>query len=283
MRRSSICAAILAISIGATAHANDFKRFYKPLVDTGPIPFMPDRQPPKIVPSTSDRWHDIALLWEKGYRPIGTASFSDLWKEDKDALKFAKKIGATYVLRYSVEEGTHSGMRTVQTSHSSDTPFRANVTGSYGRTIGTLTGTVTTEWTETEVIPYTYTLFGQTAVYFSLLEKRGSGLFLIPATEKGAAAAGTKLGGEVLAVREGSPAYYADILPGDVIIALDGRGLPGYDSFNRIIAEAGDAPILVTFYRKHVEHQVAMFIPPEWRMAGHTAPAPVTIRTVPQR
>jgi len=283
MRRSSICAAILAAIVASAACANDFKRFYEPFPDTGPIPFTPDRQPPKIVPSTSDPFQDIALLWEKGYRPIGDARFTSVWVSDKDALKFAKRIGATYVIRYSKDKGTYSGTRTVETSHSEDTPFRTNVTGSYGRTIGTLTGTVTTRWTETEVIPYTYTLYGQIAVYFCLLEKRGSGLFLIPPTKEGTAAAGTNLGGQVLAVREGSPAYNADILPGDVITALDGQGLPTFSSFNRIIAEAGDAPILVTFYRKHVEHQVAMFIPPEWRMAGHTAPATATLSTVPQR
>ena len=265
------------------AHANDFKRFYEPFPDTGPIPFTPDHQPPQIMPSTEDPWQDIALLWEKGYRPIGDARFTSVWESNKEALKFAKKIGATYVVRYSQDKGTYNGTRTVETSHSRDTPFRTNVTGSYGRTIGTLTGTVTTEWTETEVIPYTYTLYGQTAVYFCLLEKRGSGLFLIPPTKEGAAAAGTSLGGQVLAVRNGSPAYYADILPGDVITALNGQGLPTFSSFNRIIAEADDAPILVTLYRKHVQHQIAMTIPPEWRLAGHTAPVRPTISTVQQR
>lgn len=283
MRRSSISGAVMAICVAATAHANVFKRFYEPVPDTGPIRFTPDPQPPKIMPSTLDAWRDIAVLWEKGYRPIGDARFTGGWESDKEALKFAKKIGATYVVRYWANKGTRSGTTTYTTAHSSDSPFRVNVTGSYGGTIGTLTGTMTTRWTETEAIPYSYTVYGQTAVYFSLLEKRGSGLFLIPPTKEGAEAAGTDLGGQVLAVREGSPAYNADILPGDVITALDGQGLPTFSSFNRIIAEAGDAPILVTLYRKHVQRQIAMLIPPEWRMAGHTAPAPARIDTVPQR
>jgi hypothetical protein len=265
------------------AHANDFKRFYEPIGDTGPIPFARDSQQPKIVPSTTDAWRDIALLWEKGYRPIGDATFEGGWEDDKEALKFAKKIGAGYVVRFSIDKGERHATRRVYSSHSSDSPFRTNVIGSYGRTIGTLTGTVTTQWTETEIIPYTYTLYNQTAVYFRLLEKRGSGLFLIPPTKEGAETAGTGLGGQVLAVREGSPAYNADILPGDVITALDGQELPDYASFNRIIAEADDAPILVTLYRKHVQHQIAMTIPPEWRMAGHTVPAPATISSVQQR
>ena len=283
MRRSAICAALLAVFLAPAAHANNFKRFYEPIPDTGPIPFALDRQPPKIMPSTLDASRDVAVLWEKGYRPIGESRFEAGWNSDKDALKFAKKIGAAYVVRYSADKGTRSGTTTYTTHRSSDSPFRVNVTGGYGRTIGTLSGTMTTRWTETESIPYSYTVYGQTAVYFSLLEKRGSGLFLIPPTKEGAEAAGTDLGGQVLAVREGSPAYNADILPGDVIIALDGQGLPTFSSFNRIIAEAGDAPILVTLYRKHVEHQIAMLIPPEWRVAGHTAPTPAKIETVPQR
>ena len=284
MRRSSIYAAVVAVSVAAASHANNFKRFYEPFPDTGPIPFATDRRaPPQMMVSTKDPWSDIAILWEKGYRPIGDARFEAGWNSNKDALKFAKKIGAGFVVRYWADKGLRSATRTVSSYHSSDTPFRTNVIGSYGRSIGTLSGTLTTTWTETEVIPYTYTLYGQTAVYFALLEKRGSGLFLIPPTEQGAAAAGTDQGGQVLSVRDGSPAYVANILPGDIITALDGQSLPTYSSFNRIIAEAGDAPILVTLYRKHVQHQIAMAIPPEWRMTGHSVAAPATIDTVPQR
>ncbi len=284
MRPSILVAAVAVVSMAAAAQANDFKRYYEPIPDTGPIPFATDRRQPEIVHGGLDAWNDIAKLWEKGYRPIGDARFNAEWENDGDALKFARKLGAGYVVRYTKYLGSHETTRTITTPQSSTTPLNVRVNGAYGLQIGTLTGTMTTRWTETETVPYTYTLFGHTAVYFALLEKRGSGLYLIPPTKEGAAVAGTDQGGQVLAVRDGSPAYNADILPGDVIVALDGQGLPTYSSFNKIIAEAGDAPILVTLYRKHVQRQIAMVIPPEWRMAGHMAPARAAkIDSVPQR
>jgi len=272
---------------GATlVHANDFKRFYVPLSDTGPIPLAIDRAPPQLMRTTADARRDIAILWEKGYRPIGNARFtSEFWMEEKDALKFAKKIGAGYVIIYWDDKGSHRGIRTVTTPHSSETPVNVDVTGNFGRKIGTLTGSLTTQWTETETGPYTYTLSLFTGVYFGLVEKRGSGILLIPPTKEEAIAAGVGAdeGAEVLSVRSGSPAYYADMLPGDVITALNGQALPTFESFNKIIAAATDAPIMITFYRKHVRHQAAMVIPPEWRLAGHAVRTPARIGSVPQR
>jgi S1-C subfamily serine protease len=163
-------------------------------------------------------------MYIEGYGVVGYASFNGPAANIQGALAQAKKVGATFVVANRRYTNTISGAiplvtPTSQTSYVNGT---ANAYGSGGYASGTYTGTVTTYGTETSYMPYSVAHFDQQAVFFAPMKRTALGIMTRTLTTEEVQALGSAKGLFVRVVRRGSPAYQADILPGDILRQING-------------------------------------------------------------
>ena len=99
--------------------------------------------------------------------------------------------------------------------------------GSGGYANGMYSGTSTTYDTQTTYIPYSVDRYEQAALFFKPLARIGLGVKLGLLSDADKQRLQSNKGMLVEAVRKGSPAFAADILPGDIVISIGGK--PTYD------------------------------------------------------
>jgi hypothetical protein len=177
-------------------------------------------------------------MYEEGYGLVGVSSFVGAAQHEKGAIKQAKKVGAAVVLITSKYRNTETGALpittpTTQTSYTSGT---MNAFGTGGSAFGNYMGTTTTYGSQTTYVPYSVDKYEQAALYFAPLAHKGFGFMLDRPTDEQKRTTGTNQGLQVLAVRRGSPAFTADVLPGDVLLAIDGQGVADMDAVRSELA-----------------------------------------------
>jgi C-terminal processing protease CtpA/Prc len=168
-------------------------------------------------------------MWSRGFRPIGFASFNGPAAGPAAALAAAKKVGAQYVVVARQFTNTVSGAipLTTPTATTSYSQGTANIYGSGGSAYGTYNGTTTTYGSQTTYIPYSVAHYDQMAVFFAPMPRHGLGVMMANVPDTMAQQLGSAKGALVNAVRRDSPAFRADILPGDVIISVNGSEVTG--------------------------------------------------------
>ncbi len=134
--------------------------------------------------------------------------------------------------------------------------------GGGGTATGQYSGTSTTTGTQTTMIPYTVNTFDKYAIYFQEMPRVGTGIFARDLNNDEIGALETRKGFVVRFVRDGSPAYHADILPGDIITHINGKP---FDVADWLPALIGEAPIRLGVMRRSQLRSVTMIIPAEWR------------------
>lgn len=217
MRKILFVSALLALSGCASA----FETFYQPLNNTQVTP-VPGAHP-TFYASTGDPNQDVYSMFSLGFAPIGHSDFTGGQVNTDAALSQGAKVGATAVVVSAKYLRTDSGivpitMPTTNTTYVSGTV--RSTTPSYRA--ATYSGTATTHGTETSYIPYSVDRYDQTAIYFAPLPKTGIGVLITPLTDADAQEAQTTVGGKVAAIRRGSPAAMADMIPGDIILSVSG-------------------------------------------------------------
>lgn len=203
------------------ACASGYAQFYQPL-PTGPITAEPFSGEPSLITSTGSQTSDVDAMYTRGFGPIGYASFNGPMQGVAAALAQGKKVGAQYVVVSQQYASTVTGaipMTTFspQTTYTSGT---VNAYGSGGYASGTYNGTSTTYNQTTTYIPYSIQRYDQAALFFAPLAREGVGLRVNEITPQDAERLGTQKGVIVSAVRRGSPAFEADILPGDILTRI---------------------------------------------------------------
>ena len=151
---------------------------------------------------------------------------------------------------------------TTSTTNSSGT---ATVYSNRGSATGTYSGTSTTYGSQTTFIPFTLNTFDKVAVYFKELPRRGSGISPRELNNEEMSALETRKGFVVRYVRDGSPAYHADILSGDIVTHLNDKP---FEVSEWSSALAGKNPLKLTIVRKGQLRTISMMIPPDWRPAS---------------
>ena len=136
-----------------------------------------------------------------------------------------KTVGAQYIVVSTKYARTVQGAIPIttfapQTTYSNGT---ASAFGSGGYATGTYNGTSTTYSQQTSYMPYSVARYDQLAVYFVPLTRTGMGLLFRDITAQEAQGLGTQKAVAVAAVRRGSPAFDADILPGDIVTSIGGQ------------------------------------------------------------
>jgi len=221
----ALCAALAACA----NPANPYEKFYRgnPLSATA----EPSVGAPRVATGSADAKRDMLAMFEDGYILIGTASFADAPRDQQEAVVRARKVAAAFVLIYSKDPAPDiSGSR--------------SAVGGGQISFGT----------------YSFDRHDLKAAYYAPMLRSGLGVYL-ERLWKGERGSAPDIGSEILAVRRGSPGYAADLLPGDIILFLDGLSVGDGASVVAAVnhAKGHDAKLVIVREGRQITKSV--FIP----------------------
>lgn len=250
------------VLVAAPAHGNVWEKFYTSFGPTDTL--LPSTVAPEVVPSSGDIEKDVEAMWRRGFMPIGQTSFNTNNPKTGDAVKLAKKLKARYLIVATslVSSERSSVPLTLPTSNTSQTSGTTSAYGSGGYASGTYSGTTTTSGTQTTYIPITIQRFDKAALYFMEVPKYGAGIMPRELTSDEIAKVETRRAFAVRFVRDASPAYYADLLPGDIVLMVNGQPT---DEANWESAIRSTATLQTTVIRNGQQRDINITIPDDWR------------------
>lgn len=225
--RSIIATAALVVTAApAVVQANDWEKFYQPLAQGATFIAA---EVPEIVNSSGNPDSDVEGMWRKGFAVIGISAFNSPNSKTADAVRFGKKLKARYVMLGTklTSSNTTAVPFTAPTTNTTVTNGTASVNSGGRFASGTYSGTSTTYGSQTTYIPVTVNRFDKMAVYFGEVPKIGIGIMTRDLTPDEAAILETRRAIAIRFVRDNSPAFLADVLPGDIITQLDGQPFDG--------------------------------------------------------
>lgn len=221
-------------SIVLTACASGYQSFYRPYDDAKKLPdvrLLSEGEKPAIY-SSDDLDRDVRVAKSKSYQPIGFSSFNGKIESEQAVINQARNVGAVLVLVNS--KFTENRAITTplfvpnnQTTYYSGTTS-GSLNGTYGRSnytgnyTGNTTGTSTTYGTT--VVPMTtyQQRFDQTAVFFVKSTRKWKfGLIVIDLSPELRLKYERNTGAVIDIVIEESPAFSANVLPGDILIDIN--------------------------------------------------------------
>jgi S1-C subfamily serine protease len=189
-----------------------YKQFYNPYVDAKTLPdvqLLVEGQEPQVL-GTDDFDRDTRILESKRYVPIGNSNFNGPLENMKNVAAQAKQIGATIVLVGSQYTDTQTNTSTLFLPDNKTTYYPGGVATTYG----------------TMAVPFTTTQrrYDQYAVYFvKSTQKLKLGVSLRNLTPDQRVQFQRNTGVFIPVVLEDTPAFYANVLGGDVLIEIDGQ------------------------------------------------------------
>lgn len=174
----------------------------------------------------------------RGYGVIGVASFtSSRGESDAAAIKQARAVGADLVV---IAEPVHRGSSTTHipltlpTTTTAYTSGTATVYGSGGTATAVGNSTTTIHATQTSIIPVTVNHTGYGAAFF-IKQRLVLGVNTRALNDEERAQLQTNKGLVIRAVVDGSPAYEADLLVGDIILSIDSHVVTTPESMNTLL------------------------------------------------
>jgi hypothetical protein len=230
-----LCAVLALLLVSC---ANPYAQFYRGLPDARHVPAYEPVPGDLQIYSTDNFEQDQLALMRRGYLPIGQAAFNAAANKVTEAQlrEQARKVGAHVVLVASKYTHTMSGvvplvMPQTTTSYSTGTATAygpGGVVNVYG------SGTTTTYGTQTMMMPYAVTHADFSALF--LAKTRGRvGIIPQPVDDATRKRLETNAGIQVLVVAEDSPAFQADVLSGDVVLAVGGDTVQSVENYYQLL------------------------------------------------
>lgn len=215
--------------------ANPFTQFYRGNADPRTLEdYLPPSRPLEIF-SSGDLARDVDALEARGFQPIGSSDFNAPSNRvsDRQLREQAEKLGVAAVLVSSRYSNTVSGAMplVLPNTSTSVTNGSATMTGSGGFATVNGSATTTTYGTQTMMMPYSIRRSDFAAVYF-VRWRYHLGIqygVIDPATRQRLQ---TNAGALAKLVVDDSAAARADILPGDIILTIDGERVEGPQGLN---------------------------------------------------
>lgn len=247
--------AMLAIALAAfPAFAkNPYSDFYTDATD-GVTPALVDGPPqPEPYSHGADIDMDMHRMFQQGYVLLGSSSFnSGDYVSEKKALKQAEDVRAHIVLMGS----RHTDTRTVSApiflpnTQTSTSTSSGTIYGPFGTS--QYQGQTTTRTPGTQVINRTRTIdrYDYFASYWAKGVPGKFGAQLQDLTPDQRWDLGRNRGAMIKVIVDGSPAFRADVLEGDVVLAIRGEEIVDTSDFiSRTRALAGES-VTITVWRK---------------------------------
>lgn len=236
---------VFSLSLLLVACANPYSQFYRGIPDARVRPgYIATTEELKIY-STSDFERDRKALMQKGYMPVGDSFFNAGADTVTEAQlrEQASKIGAHAVLvsskfTHAVTDAIPLTLPNITTSYSSGI---ATAYGSGGSVTAYGSGTTTTYGTQTTYIPYTVNRSDFNAIYFVKVKPR-IGFIAEPLNDEAKRMLQSNSGVRIAIVVEGSPAFEANVLPGDVLVSFGGETVRSIEHYQELLkALSGEA------------------------------------------
>lgn len=185
--------AVIVIA-AVTIAASDLDKFYHAVPHrTADVQTNVD---PIAHPSSGDAKGDVAAMWSNGFELVGYSSFNGKEAGQKGVAKQARKVGASDVIYLERYTDTQNG--------------------------GAVGSTSFTRWGAFSFIsPMTVRRYDQLALYFRKAPRQGLGVYPRTLTDQEKVRIASNKGVAVIAVMNGSPAFTADILPGDIVVQVN--------------------------------------------------------------
>jgi len=232
-----------------------YQKFYNPYVDVSALPspeILQEGQEPKVY-GTDNFERDIRTLKTKKYVTLGYSSFNGGYEDNKNAQAQAKRLGATIVLVKSKYTNTQTTTSTLflpdnkTTYHSGTVNAYSNYNNSYGaygnaNINANYSGTSTTYATKAVPITRNQRRYDQTAVYMVKTNPKFKfGVALQDLTPEMRIQYERNTGAFVDLVFEDSAAFFSNVLPGDVIISVDGTSIMNTKHAQEIMAKVSSS------------------------------------------
>lgn len=244
--------AILIFVLVITGCVNPYEKFYtgKPDVRVEPQ-YMPSNEGLKIF-SSNDFKQGIRALKRKGYFPFGESAFyaNPNVVSEAQLREQASKIGAQVVLvsqkfSHSVSGAMPLTLPNTTTSYSTGS---ATAYGPSGPVTAYGSGTTTTYGTQTTYIPFTVNSSDFNAVYFAKGKSR-IGFLTAPLDDEARKRIESNAGVLVDIVVEDTPAFEADILPGDILISFNGGTVRSIEHYQELLMSYSGETVELIFNR----------------------------------
>jgi hypothetical protein len=234
-----VLGAVLGAALALCGCSSGYEKFYQP-AQQSTIGFLPFTGEPQIRNATGTPQETTFQMFRAGYALLGVSDFSGPAQDRAGAIAQAKKVGAAVIVISQRYQNTVSGALpiTTPTSNTSYSSGTANIYGPGGMATGNYSGTTTTYGSQTTYVPYSIDRYEQTAAYFGPIPRRGFGTIVAPLTDMQRQQLGTNQAVLVLAVRDGSPAFLADILPGDYLFSIDGKSVYSRETVTQAFTQA---------------------------------------------
>jgi hypothetical protein len=253
MRTMLVGWSLTTLLLGGCA-TNGYSEFYTPLAGATPEAIAATRAaPPTGSPQVTRVAHyDERVYARQGYGQIGYSSFSTGYTpSEKDAITQAAKVGADLVVilspQYQESVTTNLAITTptTTTSQTSSSEF-----GNF---------TTTTNGTQTTYVPTTINRYEYDALYF-VKRRYILGANFRELTDGERQQMQTNRGVYVTSVVDGTPAYASDILPGDVIMGMNGQIANGTAGLQQLIKANRGQTVEISIVRagKPLSKQVSL-------------------------
>lgn len=240
-------AALLCVAMLSGCAANGFKDFYKPYMDLKASPnpayqLLGEKETPTIMSSNNFN-RDVRIAKSKHYWPIGYSSFNGEMGTQDDIISQARDVGASMVFVSSQFAETRAittnmVIPTTQTTLYSGTT-NGNIYGNNGSSAdynSTTTGVATTNGSKVVPVTRYQQRFNQEALFFvKVINKPRLGVYALNLTPELRAKYERNTGVIIDVVREGTPAFEANILPDDVLIELNGVVVTDGEKFSKLV------------------------------------------------
>jgi len=227
--------------------ASGYSEFYKPAQGVTPEQIAQYRAGPPSAPEVQrgvnpgTEQGSKALLdayARRGYALIGTAFFNSGRQEgESGAIAQAQKVGADLVLLFSpkytgsINSAIPITTPTTTTSYTNSTATAygpGGVVNAYG------SGTTTTYGSTTTMVPFTVHRQDFGALFF-IKRKWAFGALWRELSDAERQSLGTNKGVVASVIVDDSPAYAADILPGDIIVSIDDEPVRNGQSASQLL------------------------------------------------
>ncbi len=236
---------VIAMIVGVVGCAgNPFVNFYY----SNELPsayFIEDGSSPKIIRGTNYE-EDVLYMKRKGYMELGNSSFNGRTVDHSLALAQAKRIGAPIVYVYSKYTNTESGMAPIIIPNN--------------QTIVSGGGVATVYGSQTMYVPYSNSRHDVLATYWKKIRMPALGIRTRELSSKMKQRIGSNKGMFISAVIDGSPAYNADILEGDILVKINGISTYSDEQIGKAVNLYQGEEVIITLWRASKKIQIPVIL-----------------------
>lgn len=258
-----ICMSLLLSACGTGGFGSSYQGYMDPRVNPDLVALQ-EEQEPNIIRS-SDINADVQRYREHNYVIVGESSFNGVAESEGNAVRKAKEVGATHLLISSEYTDTQSFIDYDYQDYYRTTYVNRVSTNSDGeRVVSREAVTVR----DTVTVPYVraYDNFNQWAVYMvksTRIPRLGLVMRNLNAAERSKLSRNT--GAYIDVVLTNSPSYLADIVPSDLLVAVNGIKVTDSSHAQMMIGdlERTGESIVLSIFKDGKQRDLSFTIPSE--------------------